>query len=169
MSQHMFQELRSGRWAEINPSKCPCRGGWLVSDLDTYHQCPIHGGGVPHPETEDPGDVPFDFEAHRLGCFRAAYRIFRDRANLHPRAFEEACRMKVRNARYETHGFDDRSPITPQEWVNAAEMIADQEMAKAEELKARMQGYSCALEMRWAEEAAREDQERRGYGGFWEA
>jgi DnaJ-class molecular chaperone len=25
-------------------------GGWIVTDLDTIHQCPLHYKGQPHPE-----------------------------------------------------------------------------------------------------------------------
>ena len=38
-------------WADEDPSRCGCRGrGWMLSDVDTWHQCPAHGRGVMHPE-----------------------------------------------------------------------------------------------------------------------
>lgn len=29
-----------------------CRSGWLLSDFDTWHHCPYHFRGQPHPECE---------------------------------------------------------------------------------------------------------------------
>lgn len=41
-------------WADEDPSRCGCRGkGWMLSDVDTWHQCPVHGAGVQHPEEAD--------------------------------------------------------------------------------------------------------------------
>lgn len=48
--QAEYNYMASGNWAHPDESECPCRGGWLLSDLDTWHQCPYHGHGVPHPE-----------------------------------------------------------------------------------------------------------------------
>ena len=51
--QDEFRAMESGHWAEADAADCPCRGrGWLLSDLDTWHRCPIHGKGKPHPEDE---------------------------------------------------------------------------------------------------------------------
>lgn len=48
-----YQYYCSGAWAHHNPTDCPCQGtGWLGSDLDTFHQCPIHYVGQIHPETD---------------------------------------------------------------------------------------------------------------------
>ena len=39
------------RWSHTDPDRCGCRGGgWFLSEVDTWHQCPAHGLGVPHPE-----------------------------------------------------------------------------------------------------------------------
>lgn len=44
--------LRTAKWAEINPAACLCKGsGWVLSDADTWHNCVLHGAGVPHPES----------------------------------------------------------------------------------------------------------------------
>lgn len=164
--EHDYRELQSGRWAEINPSKCPCRGtGWFNSDLDTLHQCPVHGGGVPHPETEEPGDTPFDFDAHRLNGLRNAFRVFRYTARRNgftgdASMFEEACLAEV--------GAFGASDMTPQRWVDAAEQFAERVVSDASEARARRHGYSCALEQRW-EEAAEMERMERLHGGYWEA
>jgi hypothetical protein len=35
------------------PATCRCRGGgWLLSDVDTWHACPRHYSGQPHPEDD---------------------------------------------------------------------------------------------------------------------
>jgi hypothetical protein len=37
-----------------DPDKCRCRGGgWILSDWDTWHQCPEHFNGQRHPEDYD--------------------------------------------------------------------------------------------------------------------
>jgi hypothetical protein len=49
--QHYYDSVCRGDWANVNPSLCGCRGrGWFLSDLDTYHECPIHYIGQAHPE-----------------------------------------------------------------------------------------------------------------------
>ena len=36
---------------EDNPENCGCRGyGWLLSDFDTWYECPVHYKGQVHPE-----------------------------------------------------------------------------------------------------------------------
>ena len=58
-----FRDLESGLWAEPWSETCPCRGsGWLLSDFDTWHRCPVHGRGVPHPE-----EYPEDHEVEDYG------------------------------------------------------------------------------------------------------
>lgn len=38
---------------DSNPDLCKCNGGgWVLSNLDQWHRCPIHGAGLPHPEDE---------------------------------------------------------------------------------------------------------------------
>jgi hypothetical protein len=53
---HYYYEVacNSRTWADEDPARCGCRGrGWWSSEVDTWHQCPYHGQGVPHPEAED--------------------------------------------------------------------------------------------------------------------
>jgi hypothetical protein len=50
---HYYHEVacNSSTWADEDPARCGCRGrGWWSSEVDTWHQCPYHGQGVPHPE-----------------------------------------------------------------------------------------------------------------------
>lgn len=35
------------------PDTCRCSGGWLLSDYDTFHKCPTHYEGQPHPEDQE--------------------------------------------------------------------------------------------------------------------
>ena len=55
--QDIYNMAASGAWAVENPLDCACNGsGWMSSDVDTWHECPIHSfKGNPHPEyaTED--------------------------------------------------------------------------------------------------------------------
>lgn len=151
MNGDIMRDLDSGRWAEINPVRCPCRGsGWLLSDFDTFHACPVHGNGVPHPEDED---MVFDYEAHMLKVRRAAYATFRNTAmrhNVDRVQFRKLVEARVASER------------RPQDWVNAAEEVAEDLSMMAAEEEAHRLGYSCRLEMSWALDAA---DERDGY--YW--
>ena len=147
--QHAYRELCTGKWADPNPYRCPCRGtGWLVSDYDTYHRCPLHGGGAPHPEDDE---TVFDYNAHRIGMARIYWRLLRHEALTlgFEGDFTEAC---VATA--------DKPPITPQAWVAAAERVAAPLAREHAEKDVRRRGYSCALELRLEEEAIRERKEK---------
>jgi hypothetical protein len=49
------QAVSSGCLSDPDPKECACYGrGWIGSDFDTWHQCPIHYEGQRHPE--DDGD-----------------------------------------------------------------------------------------------------------------
>ena len=113
MNERIYRELESGVWAMENPAKCPCRGGWLLSDYDTWHRCPLHGKGVPHPEGED--DAVIDMHAHSLQVLRETYAGYRDQARRmgFQGNFNQAVNPKG-------------VALTPQGWVNAAEDLVDQ-------------------------------------------
>jgi len=151
MNGNIARELDSGAWNHPNPVLCECKGrGWILSDFDTWHQCKIHGKDVPHPEWEyEEGD--FDAEEHRLTVMRDAYNHYRGEAR---RAgftgnFKEACRTRL-----------ETSEPSSEDWVAAAYEIADGLAYAREEALAKTHGYSCGLEMRFAQEAEREHAER---------
>ncbi len=38
-------------WANTDADQCGCGGrGWFLSDLDTWHKCPVHDGLHPYEE-----------------------------------------------------------------------------------------------------------------------
>ena len=44
---------QAGAWIDEDPNRCGCRGGgWFLSEVDTWHKCPVHGRDVPHPEED---------------------------------------------------------------------------------------------------------------------
>jgi hypothetical protein len=56
--QDIYTEMESGLWAVPEEGLCPCHGGgWVLSDLDTWHKCPIHFHGQRHPEDEGPAEL----------------------------------------------------------------------------------------------------------------
>lgn len=138
--------------AEINPYRCPCRGsGWIGSDYDTWHVCPYHFGG-PHPESEEVESAQA-WDNRTRDNARRAYAWFQDSAlgtGMTYRAFRDAVFTAV--------------PVNPtiRDYINAAESISDDARREASEARAHADGYSCALEARWAYEAAREGQDRAG-------
>lgn len=140
-----MRELDSGVWAELNLQACPCRGrGWLHSDFDTYHRCPVHGAGVPHPEDEE---AEFDWAAHYLRMQRASWRAAQRRSGLDRGAFRSRVEAAVAGP----------NP-TPTDWVETAWIIAEDLWREQADRDARRLGYSCRLEAAWASEA---DVERR--------
>lgn len=52
---HYYREvaLNSSTWAHHDRALCSCRGGWWLSELDTWHKCPYHDKDAPHPEWEE--------------------------------------------------------------------------------------------------------------------
>lgn len=49
--QAYYDAFRQGHWA--TEKGCLCRGsGWALSDLDTWHECPLHYEGQPHPDAD---------------------------------------------------------------------------------------------------------------------
>ena len=128
-----YRELESGAWATHHPSDCPCRGrGWIASDLDTWHRCPIHGRGVPHPEDEE---SEFDMEAHLLRVRREAWAAFRTRSGLPERVFR--ARVVATNGGV---------PTSPNGWLDAAQAF----IAGVLNERARSAGFSCRLEAAWS-------------------
>jgi len=117
MDATTWNELESGRWADMNLRRCPCRGrGWFLSDFDTWHRCPIHGKNVPHPEDNQ---TEFDFRAHLLQGHRNAFESLRSEAHLagYQGSFTEACRVELA-----LQGVSH--PATAAQWVNAAEVVS---------------------------------------------
>lgn len=59
MSGDQFKQEQNSRYplsvGELNPNKCPCRGGgWVLNPRDFWQKCPIHYCGQEHPEYEHP-------------------------------------------------------------------------------------------------------------------
>jgi hypothetical protein len=57
--QQYYEAFSVGYWSDPDPAHCGCRGGgWALSEVDTWHRCPQHGAGVPHPEERHEGVMP---------------------------------------------------------------------------------------------------------------
>ncbi len=166
--EHDYAQLQTGAWALNSPRLCPCRGGgWFLSDLDTYHCCPIHGAGAPNPEYdgerydgEDYGDYA-DWALQRdkrvyLALAHQAYRLgFKGRpVTLNHAAFEAANALGLLR-----EDIDKRAAL-----IEGLEAVVGELFRTRQEAQARRGGYSCALEMRLSWEAQREASERRGNG-----
>lgn len=57
MLQDIYDQFRTGFWADRDPAVCLCHGtGYALSDVDTWHACPVHFvPGQSHPE-----DAPYE-------------------------------------------------------------------------------------------------------------
>lgn len=52
------------RWMDSDPARCGCRGsGWWASEVDTWHECPVHFTGQTHPEDHGPDDDQLDLDS----------------------------------------------------------------------------------------------------------
>jgi hypothetical protein len=154
MDANTMQDLDSGMWAEIVPAHCPCRGfGWLTSDFDTEHRCPVHGQGVPHRE-DDERSAEFDWDMHSLRIHRAAWRALARRAEMDLKPFYKAVVAFLQKAQAPR-------PTTPKDWVTVASEVAEGVWRENIETKARSMGYSCRLEASLAEAAREEASARR--------
>lgn len=153
MYHNIAAELDSGAWAEIVPAKCPCRGGWLLSDYDTWHRCPIHGNGVPHPEDEG---ADFDYVGHNIRIHRAAWRALQERSGLDPKAFRSAVEDEI-TIRVRTEPF----VASPENFVALAEKVSDELVNEALDRKARAAGYGSRLEAALTESGIAEAEARR--------
>jgi len=62
-AQMHTQAIEAG-WSSTEDSEtCACRGGgWILSQLDTFHKCPVHFAGQRHPEDYDDEDAPMGSE-----------------------------------------------------------------------------------------------------------
>ena len=59
-----YKSFCQGHWATEDAETCLCRGGgWVSSELDTWHQCPIHYKGQLHPEYRDNATEADDLES----------------------------------------------------------------------------------------------------------
>ena len=59
--QSYYDAFKSGYWARSDAKVCPCRGcGWVLSDVDTWHKCPIHYAGQQDPEWADYDAADYD-------------------------------------------------------------------------------------------------------------
>lgn len=150
-----YRYMESGRWSEMNPSRCPCGGkGYVLSDLDTWHKCSVHGEGVLDMEAEE--DLPdAEREAYVAGR-RVAKRAMYADAFLH---FSNAAlaaglsKDEVRAAVRREVGPGEHSQAA---WVDAAERVAERVARDVAERAAQALGYSCALERQWDNDARAE-------------
>jgi len=120
-----YRDLEGGAWAHIHPDLCPCDGGWLLSDFDTLHRCPLHHEqGVPHrnPDEWTEGDrqaaEAYDWKAYGLRQYRKAWIAYRRRSGLPAKEF----RRRAERVLSETRG----ATASPRVWVDAAQEVAEE-------------------------------------------
>lgn len=142
--QDEYRYMESGQWAERNPLTCPCRGGgWLLSDLDTWHKCPVHkheGMGHPEDEGDNEGEMlaectPEERESYyaakdqpRIEMLRKLYAASRDaaRGEGFTGNFKAACVGLLHDAEWlASYKLSADAEITPAMWAAAAEDVAD--------------------------------------------
>ena len=156
MNNETMRELDNGMWAEMNPSKCPCNGrGFLLSDYDTSHRCPIHGkGALCMEDTEHMTDAEIETAtkaegARRLAMMRGIFLALANEA-LDLLGSKAAVMKAVRLVRKGT---------TPKDYVDAVDMVVSEARYEAEEASAKARGFSCGLEARMEDEAMWERKE----------
>lgn len=131
--QDYIQSVQSGQWARIDPRTCPCKGqGWMLSDLDTWHRCPVHSfEGMAHPEEDQPSDIT-EFKAWAAKQVAGRTEMLRG-------LFRQ---IRAENAKYATYAkgeylkavehrlsAGDLGPATPEAYVCAALDVLGEDMA----------------------------------------
>jgi hypothetical protein len=67
--QLYYDNFRAGWWASENEDECACHGkGWALSEVDTWHKCPVHFHGQPSPEDCDGFESAEEYETYRDIC-----------------------------------------------------------------------------------------------------
>ena len=155
----IYRQLESGAWADPDYFVCPCRGGWLLSDFDSFHRCPFHAEGDRHPED----DSEYTEEEEKMN---ATYRVRMARQTFkhYDRAARElgieGFKVKVIDAFFAT----DEGLSREERFCKAAAEVVAKAAYEAREVTARRKGYSCGFEMTMDDEAMWERKERHLYG-----
>ena len=64
-----YEAFRTGYWAEENETVCPCHGsGWALSEVDTWHECPVHFRGQPSPESHEGFESDEEYAVYYNDC-----------------------------------------------------------------------------------------------------
>lgn len=88
--QEYYDDFRRGYWADRDTDVCLCHGsGWALSDVDTWHECPIHHAGQLHPEARVDAEDEMDMWRADLDS-RTAWAVKHRRACAVPSATEPA-------------------------------------------------------------------------------
>ncbi len=67
-----YQAFSTGYWASEDAASCPCHGqGYVLSEVDTWHECPVHFCGQLHPDALDGAPEGFDAQALELESMTA--------------------------------------------------------------------------------------------------
>lgn len=91
--QEEYNYMQSGQWSEIDPTLCDCHGGgWVLSDLDTWHKCYYHyNKDLCHPEDE------YHYEASEEERKIDQFNQFNLWKNHYIKKCEEACEEYVKH------------------------------------------------------------------------
>jgi hypothetical protein len=82
--QLVYQDACTGLWAEWDYTLCPCRNGWFLSDVDTWHKCQFHFDSTLglHPEDDHAIASEEDFKQYRVRQLRKTYVMYAECAKL---------------------------------------------------------------------------------------
>jgi len=65
-----YREVACGSaWCDEDADRCGCKGsGWWLSELDTWHKCPLHAPNAEHPEYMQYDQMLIDAQ-YEADCF----------------------------------------------------------------------------------------------------
>jgi len=64
-----YENFCAGWWAQENEDECPCHGGgWALSEVDTWHKCPVHYRGQPDRDDCDGFESVEEYETYYNTC-----------------------------------------------------------------------------------------------------
>jgi hypothetical protein len=115
--QAHYDMMRSGCWATSNADECPCHGrGFALSEVDTWHKCPVHFEGQLHPEACEGFEDESDYLAAEEES-KAAFKKFqaaRSASTFHGN-FDTYCSMLQSEARKAAARFAPTLPAPAEE------------------------------------------------------
>lgn len=113
--QTYYDNFSRGYWAHEDAAVCRCGGsGWVLSEVDTFHECRFHYDGQPNNESSDE-----EWEAFGLRQAREEYKAI---ASDSVRRF---ARFGVNAACFNRHVRMELAEGSAEGWVEAARVVAD--------------------------------------------
>jgi len=113
--QTYYDAFKTAYWADEDAAVCRCKGsGWVLSEVDTFHECPVHYDGQPNNESSEE-----ECEAYELRKAREAYKAIASQS------VAEFARFGVDAACFNRHVRRELAEGGAEGWIEAAQVVAE--------------------------------------------